>query len=146
MVSFSYNTHLSTAFNEFNTIKAVDEHVDLIKNMDSVSRIDKALRLAKQSMFTRKTGARKDHPNLLVLLTDGGQSLMDGMEDPAEVAMELRQMGIQIICIGIGKQVSVGDLKRIAGNPEKVFVQPSFPAMLKNVKKIKDLMCRLGEW
>ena len=51
-----------------------DEAVDKIPLMGSTTRIDRALRMTQNEMFTTANGGRAGVPNILILLTDGTQT------------------------------------------------------------------------
>ena len=57
---------------------------------------DLALKLAKKELFQVRNGARSNTRKLLIILTDGEQSEVDGAVDPTLVANELRKMGVTV--------------------------------------------------
>lgn len=112
VVTFSYSAELSIGMNEYKKVEDFAKAVDRIPLMGYTTRIDKALRLAKRSLMT---GARKDAPRIVFLLTDGTQTQDADAEEPAKLAEELRRDGIRLFVIGIGKGINRDELKRIAG-------------------------------
>ena len=67
-------------------------------------------------MFTSKNGGRPDAQKLVVLVTDGEQR---GGKDPALVAKEMREAGIALFVIGVGR-VNSTQLENIAGKGEGI--------------------------
>ena len=67
--------------------------VNRIRNFDSNTRIDIALKLAKKEMFTEANGMRPNLPNILFLITDGSQTKEDDWVEPAPIAAQLRASG-----------------------------------------------------
>ena len=58
------------------------------------------LQFSYQHIFQSENGGRPNVPDILILLTDGTQSKVQGAEDPATIAEEIRQSGIHMIVIG----------------------------------------------
>ena len=58
------------------------------------------LQFSYQHIFQTENGGRPSVPDILILLTDGTQSKVQGAEDPATIAEEIRLSGIHMIVIG----------------------------------------------
>ena len=69
--------------------------VDNLVKIDSITRIDKALRLAHREMFSPSSGGRPHARKLLVLLTDGAQSV--GFQNPVNIATEMRRFDFPFV-------------------------------------------------
>lgn len=68
------------------------------------TQIDKALRLAREKMFTKRNGARFGVPKMLVFLHDGTQTVDEEVvEDLGPLSKDLRAMGVPIIVVGVGE-------------------------------------------
>ena len=70
--------------------------------MGSVTRIDRALNLARNELFTVANGMRQNLPNILFLITDGSQTMppaqgSEGAVPPAPIAASLRAEGMEMI-------------------------------------------------
>ena len=116
--------------------------------MGGHTRIDKALRLAQNEMFTEKNGARLGIPKLIILLTDGSQTWTDGSEDPIVVSEELRKSGVNVVVVGIGSRVNSKELKAMAGRDDRVFSADSFEQLVTDefVEKISSSTCDCGKY
>ena len=130
VVTFSYNAEVSIRMDEFKKLADFKKAVDSIPLMGYTTRIDKALRLAKEKLMT---GARKDAPKLVFLLTDGSQTKDSDAVDPAVLAKELRDDGIKLIVIGIGKGTKLDELERIAGASSNVYLAKDFNELMSSV-------------
>ena len=117
--------------------------VDAIPLMNSVTRIDLALRLAQNEMFTTANGGRSSVPDILILMTDGTQTQTANSEDPATIADELRKTGVTIIVLGMGSGINLAELTKIARGPEMVFTAATFTELNSATFKtsVKDLTC-----
>ena len=146
VVTFSYYTEHSIKLNDHTGLDTFNEAVDNIKLMVSTTRIDKALRMTQKDMFTIANGARPGVNKVLIVLTDGSQTKDAGAEDPGDVAKELRDSGIRVISIGIGKGVNPTELARIAGDQSGVFSASSFDELVSGefLDKVNDAGCKEG--
>jgi len=146
VVTFSYYTEHSIKLNDHTKLSTFNDAVDKIALMGSTTRIDKALRQVQKDMFTIANGARPGVNKVLILLTDGTQTKDAGAEDPADVAKELRDKGVRVISIGIGKGVNPTELARIAGDQSNVFSAPSFDELVSAdfLDKVNQAGCEEG--
>ena len=146
VVTFSYYTEHSIKLNDHTSLSTFNEAVDKIPLMGSTTRIDKALRMVQKDMFTIANGARPGVNKVLIVLTDGSQTKDAGAEDPGDVAKELRDSGIRVISIGIGKGVNPTELARIAGDQSGVFSASSFDELVSAefLDKVNDAGCKEG--
>ena len=130
VVTFSYNAEVSIRMDQFKKLADFKKAVDSIPLMGYTTRIDKALRLAKEKLMI---GARKDAPKLVFLLTDGSQTKDSDAVDPAVLAKELRGDGIKLIVIGVGKGTKLDELERIAGASSNVYLAKDFNELMSSV-------------
>ena len=146
VVTFSYYTENSIKLNDHTKLSTFNDAVDNIALMGSTTRIDKALRMVQKDMFTIANGARPGVNKVLIVLTDGSQTKDAGAEDPGDVAKELRDSGIRVISIGIGKGVNPTELARIAGDQSGVFSASSFDELVSAefLDKVNDAGCKEG--
>lgn len=129
VVTFSYNAELSIALSDFNTREAFNQAVDNIPLMGSITRIDKALRVAQKELFVEANGARPDAHKVVILLTDGSQTPAQDAEDPGNITDEMRAAGISIIVVGIGMGTDPKELDHMAGGDGQSFRAESFDAL-----------------
>ena len=130
VVTFSYNSEHTIKLNDHNDISSFADAVNKIPLMGSTTRIDKALRLTQKEMFTLQNGGRPGVNRLVFVLTDGSQTQDADAEDPGAVAEELRNSGIRLITVGIGKGVNKTELARIAGDAKDVFSAATFDELI----------------
>ncbi|XP_041039947.1 collagen alpha-6(VI) chain-like [Carcharodon carcharias] len=120
-----------------NEIKAAIEKINLIKG--SVSKAAQALRYMKD-LFNEADKSRIYRVRrFLITITD--EKAQDDVSMPAA---ELRQRGIEIYAVGVGKAEQT-QLQQIAGTPERAFHTENFDA-LKEVKYrvIQDMCTKEG--
>ncbi len=144
VVTFSHEAELSIRLSDHNNTKDFQNAVDAIGFLGYTTRIDKALQLAKNQLMSE---ARTDQPKLLILLTDGVQTSGSDSVDPAAIAREIRNMGIMLIVIGIGRGVNKDELLRIAGKSNNLFLADDFDDLRSApfVAKVLDNACKIGK-
>ena len=148
VVTFSYNAEHSIKLNDHTDMTSFNDAVDGIPLMGSTTRIDKALRLAQDQLFTVENGGRPSKPKVLILLTDGSQTKDVDAEDPSIIANELRSNGIKVLVIGIGGGVDPEELQRLADNPSNVFSAASFEELISSefVDSVTKRSCGVGKY
>ena len=146
VLTFSSNSELSIKFSDHFNQSSFDDAVDSIPLMGQTTRIDTALRLAQNEMFTEKNGANSNLPNILILLTDGTQTKDVYAENPTDIAAEIRASGINLIVVGIGKAVNQNELDNMAGGPQKAYSVASFDELVgrKFIKQLTEKSCEVG--
>ena len=130
VVTFSYNAEHSIKLNDYNDIMSFIDAVDRIPLMGSTTRIDKAFRLTQKDLFSMSNGARPGVPKLLILLTDGSQTLDVDAEDPKSIAKEIRDSGVKLLVIGIGQGINKTELTNIGGGDDNVYSAASFDELI----------------
>ncbi|XP_057306435.1 collagen alpha-5(VI) chain-like isoform X2 [Hydractinia symbiolongicarpus] len=144
VVTFSYHASLSIKFSDYDGETDFFQAVDNIPLMGYTTRIDKALEMAKDSMFNEKNGARVGVPKILILLTDGSQSPSSDATDPAVLAKKIRNTGINLLAIGIGKGINQTELEHIVGSSQSTFQAASFDEITTSnfITKVASGSCR----
>ena len=147
VITFSTNAEHSIKMNDHYTMPSFETAVDNIPFYGGLTRIDLALRLAQQKMFTVENGARPELPNIIILLTDGSQTVAQGSEDPATIADELRVAGITIVVVGIGSLVDPSELLRIGSSQDYVYNAASFNDLVSTqfVHSVTNKTCDIGK-
>lgn len=121
--------------------------VDEVFYDGGLTRIDLGLRNAEVEL-RHISQERMDDPSIrqmVVLLTDGRQEDRD--PNPAIVAKKIRDLGVDIVVIGVGKTTDVGQMKEIAGPGVKVYPHETFDELINehNIRKLMKVVCRGNE-
>eukprot|EP00794_Sanderia_malayensis_P005383 gene5383-6056_t len=144
IITFSYDAEHSVKLSDYDSVGGFNAAVDGLPMMNSITRIDKALKLAQTDFFTPKNGGRPGVSKMLILLTDGSQTPDPDVIDPGLLSAKLRRRGIQIIVIGIGKKVNETELAHIAGHSSKVYTASNFDFLLtpEFIKQVSQTSCK----
>lgn len=144
VVTFSFDSELSIRLNDYFDQLSFNSAVDAIPLMGSITRIDRALRLAQRELFLEPNGARAGVEKVLVLLTDGSQTPDADAEDPGTISDEIRASGITVIVVGIGPGTDPVELDHMAGGAGKSFRAASFDELLQGdfIDQVKGTTCK----
>ena len=76
------------------------------------------------------------------MITDGKQTTDKGPHEDLAIASEkLKEMGVKIFALGIGKDVEISELALVASRLENVFESESFDILLNDVAGIRKNIC-----
>lgn len=136
-----FNTYINKE-DVLNAIRAIPRQV-------GSTRTDLALLLANRELFNNSdNGVRpKDLgvPRVLVLLTDGRST--SGIKKVIEQSNLLRQEGVNIFAMGIGRNINNDELNIIASDPDvdHVFYPKTYAEVNSMVEKMREASC-YGEY
>ena len=147
VITFSYYSEHSIKLKDHTDITSFNAAVDAIPLMGSTTRIDKALRLTQNELFTLENGARPGIPKILILLTDGSQTQDAGAEDPGDISNELRQAGVTVLVVGIGSGTNQTELDHMAGGADNAFSAASFDELIGGefINTLTERSCEVGK-
>lgn len=97
----------------------------------------KALLTAKNKWYCSGCGLRPGVPKVLILFTDGKPN----GQNPITIAKKLKDMGVKIVTVGIGKGSDFDVLTKIASKPSYVFKLQGFDYMKEAINKMVKVVC-----
>ncbi|XP_031552265.1 uncharacterized protein LOC116289461 [Actinia tenebrosa] len=105
------------------------------------TRIDLALRKA-QVIFRKSRGGRSGVPKILIVLTDGQQSQVNGEVPQLDKrVLPLRKQGVKVFAIGIGRYVSTRQLRLLVEKPSHLLTARSFDTLRRHIYSIISRLC-----
>merc|ERR1712136_354052 len=110
VITFSQRVDHTIKMKDHYNLQSFAQAVNRIPLMNSVTRIDLALKKAKEELFQVRNGGRSNTKKLLILLTDGVQTKSRGYVDPTVRANQLRSMGVTVMAVGMGSGVNKAEL------------------------------------
>jgi len=137
-----YSTNAKVQFNlvRYDDAASVKKAIDNLPHLKSGTRIDKALREAKKSIFSLEGYVRQRRPMVLVVLTDG--STHRGSEDLNIAAKPLKDFGVNVIAVGVGPEVTQFELKKFASLPDDIITAKDFNELIPNLFSLTEKLCR----
>ena len=117
--SFGENTDINLKLREGTRRVVAQNTLDGLFRPKGLRGIDKALNEIRTKIFEEPGESRLDAKKVLVLVTTGIYSA-DGASRLPDAAIALREKGIDIVVLSLGKTRSENELKAIAGNKSNV--------------------------
>ena len=131
-IVFSSRSELQFTFNQYTTQAEIETAIDSIKYPGYTTNTGAAMTMAKDRLLN---DARAGVPRVLVVLTDGRSG--DDVVKPSE---ELRNAGVIIFAVGLGKKYNLAQLNAIA-NKGNVFTA-DFDEMMTIVTTMQEKLCK----
>ena len=122
VVLYSHSSSVPIKLNDYFNETEFAAAAMKLRHESSITRIDRGLKTAYDKLLTKSYGARDGVPKVLFLLTDGKQTRKFNFIEPRVVALPLRQSGVTIKAIGIGRYADRAELEAITGNKEHVYM------------------------
>ncbi|XP_078354720.1 uncharacterized protein LOC144639299 isoform X1 [Oculina patagonica] len=109
------------------------------------TRIDKALKLARDKLFVDGNGDRSDAANLLFLFTDGAPTGKNENDFTPfkELTEGLEKKGVKIIAIGIGNKINMEFLRSVVGTTGIAINIKDFDSLVARIGEILDTACAI---
>lgn len=126
---------------EENTLASFDNLVDGLPHERGLTRIDRALKLARSIFDTNGSITRRGVPKILILLTDGKQTVAPDATSLDEAARPLHEADVKILTVGMGSNVDVKELRAMSLDNKDVFLAPSFDDLLSLSGSVAKIMC-----
>lgn len=123
----SYGDDVKIALNlqALNDFQQFDDAVNIAPYVGGKAHTGNALSKLKTGLFA--ASGRQDAPRALLLLSSGGS-----VDDVVAPGLELRDSGVKVTAIGLGKQANVRELITVASEPKSEHVFTAFLDTLPN--------------
>lgn len=138
-----YSDHASVEidFDSYGNFTDFRTQVQALYHQRGRTRIDRALQLAYDRLFGPNGSARRAVHRIIVLLTDGKQTL-----DPDYIPLDkgaslLRSEGVYIFAVGIGSYASRQQLRLLVEKDIDVVMASSFNGLLGKVGSFSKTTC-----
>lgn len=139
MVLYSDTPTADFYLNTFEDKEDILQYINLLPFRGGESKTSKALKFAREKLFTKETGSRRDLgvQQIAVVITEG-----NFLDNVTFQAAELRRSGVQVYALGVTKD-NVEQLKEIASYPSKrfVFSVESFAKLNTMEKILRKTLC-----
>ncbi|CAH3037506.1 unnamed protein product [Porites evermanni] len=153
VVAYSTNPKLEFSFNVVSgdqiTAEEYGKRIDRIRFQRGFTYIDKALKLANEQVFVTSAGMRPDVPkvymptfaSIAIVITDGAQTTTGGYTPLNEASQGIKDKGVAVYSLGIGKNVDLVQLRQIASSDSNVFRSAGFDELVEVVRPIVQESC-----
>lgn len=143
LILYSNFATAAVRLDEEKTLASFDNLVDGLPHERGVTRIDRALKLAR-SIFDSNGVTRRGVPKIFILLTDGKQTMAQDVLTLDEAARPLHERNVKIFVVGMGNNVDVEELKAVALDKEDLFLAPSFDNLVSLSGSLSKKMCQVA--
>ncbi len=142
LIRFSTKVYNEIYLDSFMSIEDIKNKVRALDYEGGKTNMARALIELVQSQFTSLRGDRPGVQNIAVLITDGKNepSEEDRNLDPVEEARKAKDRQIEIITVGVTKDIDRQELEDIASRRDLVFTSPSFAALSKITSEITSAL------
>lgn len=141
MVLYSNSASVKARFGQYTDPKEFDGAVDSLPYERGLTRIDKALDLTARDVFAQ---SRSGVPKIAMLITDGTQTAAADAKGLREASEPLRQAGVRVLAVGVGKGVDREELRLVTESDEDVVVAADFEDLLLKLSNLTSQACRLA--
>lgn len=141
LILYSNFATAAVTLDEEKTLASFDNLVDGLPHERGVTRIDRALKLARSIFNSRGVITRRGVPKIFILLTDGKQTVAQDALTLDEAARPLHEADVKIFVVGMGSNADVGELQSVALDKEDVFLAPSFDNLVSLSGPLSKIMC-----
>lgn len=124
------------------TMESFDNLVDSLPHERGVTRIDRALKLARSIFDSDSAVVRRGVPKVLILFTDSKQTVAQDAFNLVEAARPLLyEDDVRILAVGMGNNVDVRELRATTVDEKDVFLSPSLENLLSLSGSLSEAMC-----
>lgn len=144
VILYSDTYEVTLELDDFLTEGQFRASVSNLRYLGQRSRMDIALDAASKYIFTRKGNTRDFFPKVAILFTDGLQSRFRDRIPLPVAARRLRDQGVDLYVIGVGRGPSKTELESMVVNKNKhVLLVSSFTNLEEESKTIAENVCEL---
>ena len=133
----------------------LNKHVDISRfNADVKNNIryvstqrGKILHLIQQELFDEANGGRNTVPKLLILITKDSKAVFSYEKDLIDAGNEIRSKDVNILAVGIGKDINKTRLQMITGSKQRMYTAVNFEESFskKFVTSVNEAICEAGK-
>lgn len=142
VISYSSKARLDVALKDHDNSDDLQAALSDLKFQGGRTRIDEALDLAFNDLFTANAGARPGVPRVAVLLTDGKETNITEYETLRSAVEPFKAEGIAVIVVGIGPNADLQRLRVLVDSDELVFGVGSFDNLNDIALNLTLLACK----
>ena len=143
IVTYSSNATIMSTFSEHLTERDFAKTVDNMPHEKGQRRIDLALTLAGKNVFPH---ARPGISKVAILLATGPQTTTISALDLHKASRPLRQDGVRILAVGVGRYLDHQELRSLVDRSEDLFMFESFDSLKLQLKGAMHSFCQATGW
>ena len=146
VIVYSTSAHVAISFTQYTSYLRFYYAVGRIPYTRGVTRIDLALKVAAQRVFSDDGGVRSNVPKILVVMTDGYQTHTRDSVSLDKAVLPLKAKGVQVYALAIGRYTKEYELRLIVEKSSHVFRSNKFSGLSRVIGRLATTTCRNGEF
>lgn len=146
VIVYSTSAHVAISLTQYTSYPRFYYAVQRIPYTRGVTRIDLALKVAAEQVFSEDGGVRSNVPKILVLMTDGYQTHTRNSLSLDKAVLPLKAQGVQVYALAIGQYTKDYELRLIVEKPSHIFRSNKFSRLSTVIGQLAVTTCRNGEY
>ena len=146
VIVYSTSAHVAISLTQYTSYSRFYYAVQRIPYTRGLTRIDLALKMAAEQVFSEDGGVRSNVPKILVLMTDGYQTRTSDSVPLDKAVLPLKAKGVQVYALAIGKYTKEYQLRLIVEKSSHIFRSNRFSALRGVIGRLAVTTCRNGEY
>lgn len=143
VISYSESAQVDIKFGEYTNVNDFTAALGEVRHQRKRTRIDLALQLAAENVFTAEGGARPNVTKVMVILTDGQQTETNDSTPLDEAVRPLLDMNVTIFAVGVGSAIDITELLELVGyRDENLFRAENFDQLARDSVKVATQTCK----
>ena len=143
VISYSNEARVDIPFGRYSNVNDFNAALNRVKHQRQYTRIDKALDVANTRVFTRAGGARTGVAKVMVVLTDGKQTVTSDSKTLDDAVRPLQEKNVTVFAVGVGKAVDIQELLLLVGdNEDNVFLAEDFSQLARDSLRLAAQTCQ----
>ncbi|XP_031567316.1 macrophage mannose receptor 1-like, partial [Actinia tenebrosa] len=138
LIRFANDADVIFGLKKHHNVLELKKAIDDMLFVQGETHTEKALDLARTTLFSQTAGSRMDVPRIALVMTDGKS---DSFRRTSQAAAKLKTMGVTIVTLGIGNGVDRKELIDMSTSEDYVLYVESYAALSKRVKEIRERVC-----
>ena len=141
VVTYNEEASLWIRFGQHKNNEEFKTAVDKIPYWGGQTRIERGLKMAADGLFGAIKQERANLSKILIVLTNGGQSSDPKATSLDQAVLPLLKLGVRLLAVGIGSDVSRDELRLIVEKDEDIFTVDNFDELLAKSNQIARAAC-----
>lgn len=144
LVQFSIVPTIRAWFSEELTSNQFRDVLDKVRYDGGYTRLDRALLLAGEKLFSDEEGMRKDIPKVMVIITDGINTDAPDFTPLDTAVAPLNRAGVRVFVISIGSYEGREELYLLTQQHKDLYFVQTFGDLALQLRRISKDVCESG--
>lgn len=144
LIQYSIVPTINARFSDGLTSDQFRSVLDKVVHKGGYTRLDRALLLAGEKLFSDEEGMRKDIPKVLVVITDGINTDAPDFTPLDTAVAPLRRVGVRVFIVSIGSKEGQEELYLLTQQREDLYHVRTYNDLALQLRRISKDTCESG--